>query len=211
MVIDFKKTLKHLYVPKTKPSIVNVEKANYIAVRGSGDPNDENSEYKQSISLLFPVAYAIKMSKKGDYKIPGYFDFVVPPLEGFWWQEGINGVDYANKQNFKFVSLIRMPDFVTNEVFEWAVKQVTEKKKEDFSKVEFFTYDEGECVQCMHVGPYDKEPETVAKMHEYMISEGYELDINETRFHHEIYISDVRKTLLEKLKTVIRHPIRKKS
>ena len=211
MVIDFKKTLKHLYVPKTKPSIVNVEKANYIAVRGSGDPNDENSEYKQSISLLFPVAYAIKMSKKGDYKIPGYFDFVVPPLEGFWWQEGINGVDYANKQNFKFVSLIRMPDFVTNEVFEWAVKQVTEKKKEDFSKVEFFTYDEGECVQCMHVGPYDKEPETVAKMHEYMISEGYELDINETRFHHEIYISDVRKTLPEKLKTVIRHPIRKKS
>ena len=211
MVIDFKKTLKHLYVPKTKPSIVNVEKANYIAVRGSGDPNDENSEYKQSISLLFPVAYAIKMSKKGDYKIPGYFDFVVPPLEGFWWQEGINGVDYANKQNFKFVSLIRMPDFVTNEVFEWAVKQVTEKKKEDFSKVEFFTYNEGECVQCMHVGPYDKELETVAKMHEYMISEGYELDINETRFHHEIYISDVRKTLPEKLKTVIRHPIRKKS
>ena len=211
MAVDFKKTLKHLYTPKTKPSIVNVEKANYIAVRGSGDPNDENSEYKQSISLLFPVAYAIKMSKKGDYKIPGYFDFVVPPLEGFWWQEGINGVDYANKQNFKFVSLIRMPDFVTNEVFEWAVKQVTEKKKEDFSKVEFFTYDEGECVQCMHVGPYDKEPETVAKMHEYMISEGYELDINETRFHHEIYISDVRKTLPEKLKTVIRHPIRKKS
>ena len=151
------------------------------------------------------------MSKKGDYKIPDYFDFVVPPLEGFWWQEGIEGVDYANKQNFKFVSLIRMPDFVTNEVFEWAVKQVTEKKKEDFSKVEFFTYDEGECVQCMHVGPYDKEPETVAKMHEYMISEGYELDINEMRFHHEIYISDVRKTLPEKLKTVIRHPIRKKS
>ena len=211
MVIDFKKTLKHLYVPKTKPSIVNVEKANYIVVRGSGDPNDENSEYKQSISLLFPVAYAIKMSKKGDYKIPGYFDFVVPSLEGFWWQEGIKGVDYTNKPNFKFVSLIRMPDFVTNEVFEWVVKQVTEKKKEDFSKVEFFTYDEGECVQCMHVGPYDKEPETVAKMHEYMISEGNELDINEMRFHHEIYISDVRKTLPEKLKTVIRHPIRNKS
>ena len=105
MVIDFKKTLKHLYAPKTKPSIVDVEKANYIAVRGSGDPNDENSEYKQSISLLYPVAYAIKMSKKGDYKIPDYFDFVVPPLEGFWWQEGIEGVDYANKQNFKFISL----------------------------------------------------------------------------------------------------------
>ena len=211
MAVDFKKTLKYLYTPKTKPSIVNVEKANYIAVRGSGDPNDENSEYKKSINLLYPVAYAIKMSKKGDYKIPTYFDFVVPPLEGFWWQEGVEGVDYANKQNFKFISLIRLPDFVTKEVFEWAIKQVTEKKKEDFSKVEFFTYDEGECVQCMHIGPYDKELETVAKMHEYMISEGYELDINETRFHHEIYISDVRKTLPEKLKTVIRHPIKEKS
>ena len=151
------------------------------------------------------------MSKKGEYKIPNYFDFVVPPLEGFWWQEGIEGVDYSNKQNFKFISLIRIPDFDTKEVFEWAIKQVTEKKKEDFSKVEFFSYYEGTCVQCMHIGPYDKEPETVAKMHEYIISEGYELDINKMRFHHEIYISDVRKTAPEKLKTVIRHPIRKKS
>lgn len=156
------------------------------------------------------MAYAIKMSKKGEYKIPGYFDFVVPPLEGFWWQDGIEGVDYSNKQNFKFISLIRIPDFVTKEVFEWAVKQVTEKKKENFSSVEYFTYDEGECVQCMHIGPYDSEPETVTKMHEYMISEGYELDINETRYHHEIYISDVRKTEPAKLKTVIRHPIKKK-
>ena len=151
MAVDFKKTLKHLYAPKTKPSIVNIENANYIAVRGSGDPNDDNSEYKQSISLLYPVAYAIKMSKKGEYKIPNYFDFVVPPLEGFWWQEGIEGVDYSNKQNFKFISLIRMPDFVTKEVFEWAIKQVTEKKKEDFSKVEFFSYYKGICVQCMFV------------------------------------------------------------
>lgn len=211
MAVDFKKTLKHLYAPKNKPCIVNVDKANYIAVRGSGDPNDENSEYKKSISLLYPVAYTIKMSKKGEYKIPGYFDFVVPPLEGFWWQDGIEGVDYSNKQNFKFISLIKMPEFVTKGVFEWAVKQVTEKKKEDFSKVEFFSYDEGQCVQCMHIGPYDSEPETVTKMHEYMSSEGYELDINEMRFHHEIYISDVRKTVPEKLKTVIRHPIKKKS
>lgn len=211
MAVDFKKTLKHLYTPKTKPSIVNVDKANYIAVRGAGDPNDENSEYKKSISLLYPVAYAIKMSKKGDYEIPNYFDFVVPPLEGFWWQDGIEGVDYANKQNFKFISLIRMPDFVTKEVFDWAIEQVTEKKKEDFSSVEYFTYDEGQCVQCMHIGPYDSELETVAKMHEYMISEDYELDINESRYHHEIYISDVRKTVPEKLKTVIRHPIKKKS
>ena len=151
------------------------------------------------------------MSKKGEYKIPNYFDFVVPPLEGFWWQEGVEGVDYANKQNFKFISLIRLPDFVTKEVFEWAIKQVTEKKKEDFSKVEFFTYDEGECVQCMHIGPYNNEVETVGKMDKYIEEKGYRLDINDYRYHHEIYLSDVRKVTSDKLKTVIRHPIRKKS
>ena len=187
-----------------------VEKANFIAVRGVGDPNAENSEYKQSISLLYPIAYAIKMSKKGDYKIDDYFDFVVPPLEGFWWQEGIKGVDYANKDSFNFISLIRMPDFVTQEVFEWAIEETTRKKKEDFSKVEFFTYDEGLCVQCMHIGPYNDEPITVEAMHEYMIEQGYELDITDERFHHEVYISDVRKISPEKLKTVLRHPIKKK-
>ena len=210
MTFDLKKEYKELYKPKTKPSIINVGKANFIAVRGVGDPNAENSEYKQSISLLYPIAYAIKMSKKGDYKIDGYFDFIVPPLEGFWWQEGIKGVDYANKQNFHFISLIRMPDFVTKEVFEWAIEETTRKKKEDFSKVEFFTYDEGLCVQCMHIGPYNDEPITVEAMHEYMIEQGYELDITDERFHHEVYISDVRKTSPEKLKTVLRHPIKKK-
>ena len=210
MVFDFKKEYKELYKPKDKPSIINVEKANFIAVRGVGDPNAENSEYKQSISLLYPIAYVIKMSKKGDYKIDGYFDFVVPPLEGFWWQEGIKGVDYANKDSFNFISLIRMPDFVTKEVFEWAIEETTRKKKEDFSKVEFFTYDEGLCVQCMHIGPYNDEPITVEAMHEYMIEQGYELDITDERFHHEVYISDVRKTSPEKLKTVLRHPIKKK-
>lgn len=210
MVFDFKKEYKELYKPKAKPSIINVEKANFIAVRGVGDPNAENSEYKQSISLLYPIAYAIKMSKKGDYKIDGYFDFVVPPLEGFWWQEGIRGVDYANKDSFNFISLIRMPDFVTKEVFEWAIEETTRKKKKDFSKVEFFTYDEGLCVQCMHIGPYNDEPITVEAMHEYMIEQGYELDITDERFHHEVYISDVRKISPEKLKTVLRHPIKKK-
>lgn len=210
MVFDFKKEYKELYKPKAKPSIINVEKANFIAVRGVGDPNAENSEYKQSISLLYPIAYAIKMSKKGDYKIDGYFNFVVPPLEGFWWQEGIKGVDYANKDSFNFISLIRMPDFVTKEVFEWAIEETTRKKKEDFSKVEFFTYDEGLCVQCMHIGPYNDEPITVEAMHEYMIEQGYGLDITNERFHHEVYISDVRKISPEKLKTVLRHPIKKK-
>ena len=210
MVFDFKKEYKELYKPKAKPSIINVEKANFIAVRGVGDPNAENSEYKQSISLLYPIAYAIKMSKKGDYKIDGYFDFVIPPLEDFWWQEGIKGVDYANKDSFNFISLIRMPDFVTKEVFEWAIEETTRKKKKDFSKVEFFTYDEGLCVQCMHIGPYNDEPITVEAMHEYMIEQGYELDITDERFHHEVYISDVRKISPEKLKTVLRHPIKKK-
>ena len=210
MVFDFKKEYKELYKPKDKPSIINVEKANFIAVRGVGDPNSENSEYKQSISLLYPIAYAIKMSKKSDYKIDDYFDFVVPPLEGFWWQEGIKGVDYANKDSFNFISLIRIPDFVTKEVFEWAIEETTRKKKEDFSKVEFFTYDEGLCVQCMHIGPYNDEPITVEAMHEYMIEQGYELDITDERFHHEVYISDVRKISPEKLKTVLRHPIKKK-
>ena len=210
MVFDFKKEYKELYKPKDKPSIINVEKANFIAVRGVGDPNAENSEYKQSISLLYPIAYAIKMSKKSDYKIDDYFDFVVPPLEGFWWQEGIKGVDYANKDSFNFISLIRIPDFVTKEVFEWAIEETTRKKKEDFSKVEFFTYDEGLCVQCMHIGPYNDEPITVEAMHEYMIEQGYELDITDERFHHEVYISDVRKISPEKLKTVLRHPIKKK-
>ena len=210
MVFDFKKEYKELYKLKAKPSIINVEKANFIAVRGVGDPNAENSEYKQSISLLYPIAYAIKMSKKGDYQIDGYFDFVVPPLEGFWWQEGIKGVDYANKDSFNFISLIRMPDFVTKEVFEWAIEETTRKKKKDFSKVEFFTYDEGLCVQCMHIGSYNDEPITVEAMHEYMIEQGYELDITDERFHHEVYISDVRKTSPEKLKTVLRHPIKKK-
>ena len=210
MVFDFKKEYKELYKPKDKPSIINVEKANFIAVRGVGDPNAENSEYKQSINLLYPIAYAIKMSKKGDYKIDDYFDFVVPPLEGFWWQEGIKGVDYANKDSFNFISLIRMPDFVTKEVFEWAIEETTRKKKEDFSKVEFFTYDEGLCVQCMHIGPYNDEPITVEAMHEYMIEQGYELDITDERFHHEVYISDVRKTSPEKLKTVLRQKKKKK-
>ena len=210
MAVDFKKTLKHLYAPKTKPSIVNIENTNYIAVRGGGDPNDDNSEYKQSISLLYPVAYAIKMSKKGEYKIPDYFDFVVPPLEGFWWQEGIKGVDYERKSDFRFISLLRLPDFVSKENFDWAIQQAKTKKKMDFSNVEYFTYDEGLCVQCLHVGSYNDEPITVERMHAYIENKGYQLDITDERMHHEIYISDFRKTEPAKLKTILRHPIKKK-
>ena len=210
MAFDFKKEYKEFYLPKDQPGIVDVPKMNYLAVRGQGDPNNENGEYKQTIGLLYGIAFTIKMSKKTDHRIDGYFDYVVPPLEGFWWQEGIEGIDYRHKENFRFISVLRLPDFVTKEDFDWAIEEATRKKKIDFSKVEFFTYDEGLCVQCMHVGPYDDEPATVEKMHQFMEEQGYVLDITDQRLHHEIYLSDARKVAPEKLKTVIRHPIKQK-
>ncbi len=209
MAFDYKKEYKEFYMPTNKPSIVTVPKMNYIAVRGKGDPNGENGEYKNSIGLLYAIAFTIKMSYKGSHKIDGYFEYVVPPLEGFWWQEGSDTIDYANKNGFNFISLIRLPDFVTKADFDWAVQEATVKKNADFSKVKFLTYDEGVCVQCMHFGSYDDEPKTVAFMHEYMKANGYELDITESRYHHEIYLSDPRKCAGEKLKTVVRHPIKK--
>ena len=207
MAFDFKKEYKEFYLPKNTPGIVTVPEMNYIAVRGQGDPNAEDSEYKRSIELLYGVAYTIKMSRKGSRQIEGYFDYVVPPLEGFWWQEGVLGIDYARKESFRFISAIRLPDFVTKDDFNWAVESAARKKKTDFSAVEFMTYDEGLCVQCMHIGPYDNEPGTVALMHRYIEEQDYSLDINEIRLHHEIYLSDARRTAPEKLKTVIRHPI----
>ena len=211
MAFDYKKEYKEFYMPKNKPSIITIPKMNYIAVRGKGNPNDEKGEYKQTIGLLYAIAFTIKMSYKGTHKIDGYFEYVVPPLEGFWWQDGMkDGIDYNSKNQMNFISIIRLPDFVTKEDFEWAIKEATNKKKIDFSKVEFLTYDEGICVQCMHIGSYDDEPSTINLMHEYMIENGYELDITDNRFHHEIYLSDPRRCDVSKLKTVIRHPIRKK-
>ena len=209
MPFDFKKEYKEFYMPKGKPEIVTVPKINYIAVRGKGNPNEEEGEYKKSIELLYGIAYTIKMSKKGDHKIEGYFDYVVPPLEGFWWQENVDGIDYSHKENFQWISVIRLPDFVTKADFEWATEEATRKKKMDFSKVEFLTLEEGLCVQCMHSGSYDDEPATVAAMDKFIADNGYENDISDTRRHHEIYLSDARKVAPEKLKTVIRHPIKK--
>ena len=211
MAFDFKKEYKEFYMPKNKPGIVMVPSMNYIAVRGSGDPNQEDGEYKQSIGLLYGIAYTIKMSKKGEHRTPGYFDYVVPPLEGFWWQDGMNGINYAHKEDFHWISVIRLPDFVTEDDFRWAVDEAIKKKKQDFSKVEFLSVEEGLCVQCMHIGSYDDEPATVALMHEFMERQGYELDITDKRLHHEIYLSDARKVAPEKLKTVIRHPIKVKA
>ena len=210
MAYDFKKEYKEFYMPKNKPSIVEVPRINYIAVKGKGNPNDEMGEYKQTIGLLYGIAFTIKMSYKSAYKIEGFFEYVVPPLEGFWWQNGIDGsIDYNKKDQMNFISVIRLPDFVTKEDFDWAVGEAERKKKQDFSKAEFFTYHEGICVQCMHIGSYDNEPTTVSLMHEYAKENGYELDITDTRLHHEIYLSDPRKCDVSKLKTVIRHPIKK--
>lgn len=221
MAFDYKKEYKEFYMPKNKPGIVDVPPMNYIAVRGSGNPNVEGGEYKLSIGLLYAIAFTIKMSKKGSRQIKGYFDYVVPPLEGFWWQDEPEeshgtegkmcaGIDYTRKEDFHFISVIRLPDFVTKDDFDWAVAEASAKKKQDFSKVEFLTYDEGLCVQCMHIGDYDDEPATVALMHEYMNAQGYELDITDERLHHEIYLSDARKVAPERRKTVIRHPVKKK-
>ncbi len=207
MPFDYKKEYKEFYAPPKKPAIVEVPSMNFTAVRGKGNPNDENGEYKTAIGMLYGIAFTIKMSKKTDYCINGYFDYVVPPLEGFWWQTDTVGIDYAHKENFNWISLIRLPDFVTEADFNWAVAEATRKKKSDFSKVEFFTYNEGLCVQCMHIGPYDNEPETVKAMTEYAEAQGCSIDINEHRYHHEIYLSDPRKCAPEKMKTVIRYPV----
>ena len=226
MAFDFKKEYKELYMPKDKPGIVTVSSMHYVAARGSGDPNQEDGEYRQSIGLLYGISFIIKMSRKGEHRIEGYFDYVVPPLEGFWWQserqaadamlrsdrsgrrESVAGIDYAHKESFHWISVMRLPDFVTEDDFSWAVNEATKKKKLDFSRAELLTVEEGLCVQCMHIGSYDDEPATVKRMHEFMEQQGYELDLTDKRLHHEIYLSDARKVAPEKRKTVIRHPIK---
>ncbi len=209
MPFDFKKEYKEFYMPKNKPEIVTVPKANYIAVRGIGDPNEEGGAYKQAIGVLYAVAYTLKMSYKTDYRIEGFYEYVVPPLEGFWWQEGIEGVDYTNKSTFHWISVIRVPDFITKKDFDWAVQTAAQKKKLDCSSAELITIEEGLCVQIMHLGAFDDEPKTVALMDAYIQEQGYINDFSDTRLHHEIYMSDARKVAPEKWKTVIRHPIKK--
>lgn len=210
MAFDFKKEYKEFYLPKCRPEIITVPPVNYIAVRGQGDPNEEGGAYKRAIGVLYAVAYTIKMSKLGDHRMEGYFDFVVPPLEGFWWQEGAEGFDYTDKAAFRWISVIRLPDFVTEAEFQWAVAEAGRKKKLDCSMAEFLTIDEGLCVQIMHLGSFDEEPATVAVMDAYLEEKGYETDFSGARRHHEIYLSDARKVAPEKWKTVIRHPVRKK-
>ena len=208
MSFDFKKEYKEIYMPKNKPEIVTVPEMNYIAVRGKGDPNEEDGAYQRAIGVLYAVAYTLKMSYKSDYKIEGFFEYVVPPLEGFWRQDNMEGIDYTNKDSLNWISVIRLPDFVTPKDFGWAAATAAKKKKMDCSSAEFLTVDEGLCVQIMHLGPFDEEPATVAFMNEYLDENGYANDITKTRLHHEIYLSDARKVAPEKWRTVIRHPIK---
>ena len=208
MAFDFKKEYKEYYMPKNKPEVVTVPPTNYIAVRGKGDPNEEGGAYQQAVGILYAVAYTLKMSYKGTYKIQGFFEYVVPPLEGFWWQDHVEGADYSDKSSFNWISVIRLPDFVTRADFDWAVQEAERKKKLDCSSAEFLTIDEGLCVQIMHLGAYDDEPETVAAMDAYLLEKGYQNDFTKGRLHHEIYLSDPRKSEPAKWKTVIRHPVK---
>ena len=209
MAFDFKKEFKEFYLPKGKPEIVTVPRMNYIAMRGRGDPNQEGGDYQRAMGVLYAVAYALKMSYKSGYRIEGFFEYVVPPLEGFWRQEGREGFDYGDKSAFLWTSVIRLPDFVTPADFAWAVETASRKKKLDCSSAEFLTVDEGLCVQIMHLGSFDSEPESVAKMDAFIRKQGYSNDLSETRLHHEIYLSDARRVPPEKWKTVIRHPIKR--
>ncbi len=208
MVFDFKKKYRKFYMPKNEPEIVDVPTASYIAVRGKGDPNDEDGEYKQAIEILYSIAYTLKMSYKTDYTIDGFYNYVVPPLEGFWWQDNVEGINYNDKNSFNWISVIRLPDFVTCEDFEWAVQTASQKKKIDCTKAEFLTVTEGLCVQIMHLGPFDNEPSTVAVMDAFIKEKGFENDFSSVRHHHEIYLSDARRVPPEKWKTIIRHPIK---
>lgn len=208
---DYKKEYKALYLPKEMPSIVEVPSMQYAAVRGHGDPNEPEGEYGRAVAVLYGISYTIKMSYKGSRKVDGFFEYVVPPLEGFWWMEGgAPGVDYRNKSGFNWISIIRVPEFVTEEVFAWAKEEAQRKKGIDTSLAELITVSEGLCVQCLHIGSYNEEPATVAKMDRYLLEQGYENDISDRRRHHEIYLSDPRKVSPERMKTVIRHPVRPK-
>ena len=209
MAFDFRKEYKEYYLPKNKPEIITVPRANYIAVKGKGDPNEENGAYQQALGVLYAVAYTLKMSYKTDHRIDGFVEYVVPPLEGFWWQDNVDGVDYADKSAFHWISVIRLPDFITKTDFEWAVETASKKKKLDCSLAEFMTIEEGLCVQIMHLGAFDDEPATVALMDAYLEQNGYVNDMSQDRLHLEIYLSDARKVAPEKWKTVIRHPIKK--
>lgn len=209
--LDYKKKYKDLYVPKAKPMLIEVPEMVFIQVEGKGDPNT-CEEYKNAMDILYGLSYTIKMSKKSDEKIEGYFEYVVPPLEGLWWVDdaAFDGKNITDKNRFCWISMIRQPEFVTEEVFAWAKESLAKKKPElDLSTTKRITYTEGLCAQVMHTGPYDEEPATIEKLENFIQESGYILDVGGERYHHEIYLGDPRRTKPERLRTVIRHPVRK--
>lgn len=208
--LDYKKQFKELYQPPTKPTIIDVPEMFFFAVNGTGDPNT-SPDYKEAMEILYGLSFTVKMSKMNGTQPEGYFDYVVAPLEGLWRQEGICGIDFSRKDSFIWTSMIRQPEFVTDAVFESAKAALSKKKPHlDLSKARLMRFTEGLCVQIMHKGIYDDEPESVEKMHRFAEENGYAEDFSESRLHHEIYLSDPRKCAPERLKTVIRHPIIKK-
>ena len=207
MAFDFKKAYKEFYLPPKQPTLVTVPPMTFLAVRGQGDPNQPDGAYQQALGLLYAVAFTIKMSKLGLQQPEGYFDYVMPPLEGLWRQTGGGALDLTRKADFQWVSLLRLPDFVTEEVFRWAVREAAKKKKLDFSTVIYLPWVEGLCVQCMHLGPYGEEPTTLRAMEDYIEEQGYALDFGPDRWHHELYLSDPRRGRPEKRKTVLRLPV----
>ena len=211
--LDYKKEYKDVYLPKTKPMVIEVPSMKFIIVEGSGNPNSENGEYQEAMGLLYGLSFTIKMSKLGAHKIDGYFEYVVPPLEGLWWQENCTEIDYEHKESFRWISMIRQPEFVTEDVFQWACMEVNTKKGIDTAKAKFIEFEEGLCVQTMHVGSYDNEPETIEKLENFIQENNLRNDIGRKlengmiRRHHEIYLSDPRRTATKNLKTVIRIPV----
>jgi hypothetical protein len=208
-VKDYKKEYKDLYLPKEKPMMIDVHEMQFVAVAGKGNPNDENGEYQKAIGVLYGIQYTIKMSKMGNNAPKGYFDYVVPPLESFWWLDNRENFSTENKSKYHWIALIRLPEFVDEKVFEWACDEVSTKKKIDTKNAELLKIKEGLCVQCLHIGAYDDEPRTLKLMNDFIAENGLQSDISDTRRHHEIYLSDPRRTEISKLKTVLRIPVKK--
>ncbi len=209
MPFDYKKEYKAFYLPPKTPQLITVPEMRFLAVRGRGDPNVPGGDYQKALEMLYAVAYTVKMSPRAGHDMEGFFDYVVPPLEGLWRQDGTEDMDFSHKERFSWISMIRLPEFVTEDEYRWALNEAEKKKKLDLSRMEYFTYAEGECVQCMHLGPYDAEPATVAAMEAFARGAGCVPDFSDRRLHHEIYLSDPRHSAPEKCKTVIRHPVRR--
>lgn len=206
--LDYKKEYKDLYMPSNKkPVVVDIPRMNFIMVNGKGDPNN-NPEFEKAVEALYSVSYTIKMLPKKGIVPEGYFDYVVPPLEGLWWLEGSEEFSFAERENWRYTLMIRQPEFVSEQLFQQCLKEAELKKNnEKLNEVTFGGFIEGPCVQMMHVGPYAMEPETTEIMEKYIVESGYLNAIGHGGKHHEIYLSDPRKGDPAKMKTVLRIPV----